>query len=191
MLVALIVSGQQQDERIGESSISPTQGSGTISPMISPADSAQVPEGWQTYRSEEHGFSIMHPTDIDVEQRAREAVRFFKVGPSQVEGTEVFDAISLTFNSGSTEGESLRDFVEARHNEVKSEPVTESVSDIEPVNVSSYSGYQFTVVSLGEFTHIYLPKGESEYLHIINSTVDPTGQGFDETVETMFSTLTI
>lgn len=160
-------------------------------PSVSPTQTVQIPDNWQTYTSDEHGFTIQYPPDVDVEQRQVGGIQFIKYGPTQTEGTEVFDAISVVIDTGILGGVSLREYVDMRQQESDNEPIVESVSTVEQVTVGEYSGYQYTIVGLGEFTYIYLPKGENSYVQITNGTVDPTDQGFAETVELMLSTLQI
>lgn len=152
-------------------------------------NNSDIPEDWQSYSSDEHNFSIMYPPDIDIEQRERNAVRFTKWGPTQREGTELFDAISLTFNSGSLGGESLESFVMNKIEEERESPVSEVTSDLRETSVSNINGFEYEVASLGESTHIYLPNRNNRYLLIINGTKDPENQGFSETVEQMLSTI--
>lgn len=156
----------------------------------SPRNSIEdIPSNWQTYTSREHGFSIMYPPEITIEQRQADRVRFIQFGPSQEEGTELYDGISLTINSGSLDGASLSDYVQQQHSQTAVEPTTDSIGDIEDVQIANYSGYEYEVTSLGTFTHMYLLNDSTEYLHIVNSTVDPNNSGFSEITSLMLSTL--
>jgi hypothetical protein len=152
--------------------------------------SIEVPDDWQTLVSEEHTFSIQHPPTIQVD-RLEDGVRFFQLGPTQQEGTEVYDALALTFSSGSLMGTPLQLHAELRHEESRRNPIIESVGSIMPVVINEYPGYWYTIRSLGTFTQTYLPNGTNRYLLITDGTVDPTNQGFEEMVNMMLSTLQV
>ncbi len=163
---------------------------------ITPADLSPSPtpnpeiEGWETFSSEEIGFSIEYPSDINI-SRMEDTVVMTKQGPTQRQNTEFYDGISLSFSSGPLGERSLREFAEEEAIGYRQQPVVDEVSNLRFVTINDISGYSFDVVSLGERTYIYLPQGEDRYLQIINATVDPANQGFSETVNLMFSTLRI
>lgn len=171
---------------------SPTP-SATNTPIktISPNPTSEAPDNWVTYASEQFGFSIIHPPNMEISEDPQEGVRFTKLGPTQKQGTEFYDGISLTFSSGSYSEDNLETFVEAEHAKMQEEAVTQNLSNIEKVTINGTEGYQFKSVSLGTFTHIYLPAGEKRYVHIVNATLDPEDEGFEKTVNTMLSTLEI
>lgn len=161
-------------------------------PSQSPIGSdTRIPDDWHTFTSNEHDFIVQYPMDMRVQDRQRDAIRFIKFGPTQRENTEVYDAISLRFNSGSLEGKSLEDFVRSKIEEARATSEAQVIAEIEPVTIAGYNGFKYRLRGLGESTHIYLPKGENGYLMIVDATVDPQNQGFARTVDMMLSTLKI
>ena len=166
--------------------------SGTAAPDISPTIEG-MPAGWEVYESVEHGFKIAHPPDVLQEPRPGEEVRFVKFGPTQQLGTELYDGISVSFDSGQVTGEGgFEEFVRSEYVRLSADPGASSVSDFGEVTVGAHTGYAFRESGLGEFTHVYLPKaGGSGYVHIVDSTVDPTDQGFVDMVRQMLDSLVL
>ncbi len=166
------------------------EGNGTPSPNTSPTVPG-MPVGWEVFESVEHGFRMAHPSDVLQERRPGEGVHFLKFGPTQELGTELYDGISVMFNSGEVVGEGgFAEFVRSEFERMQSQPAASSVSDFGEVSVGVHTGYAFKEQGLGEYTHVYLPKNEGNaYLHIIDGTQDPTGQGFIDAVGTMLATI--
>lgn len=159
----------------------------TASPFIT---SAPEIEDWITFSSQEVGFSIQHPPEMNVAEM-ESLVIMTKQGPTQRPNTEFHDGISLRFSSGSLEGMSLIELVEQEADDFRQKRMVDEVSSLRFVTVNGVSGYSFDVPSLGKTTHMYLTRGTDGYLLIVNATIDPTNQGFEETVNKMFSTLRI
>jgi len=49
--------------------------------------------------------------------------------------------------------------------------------------------WSFEAVTMGTATYIFVKRNQTEYLEIINSTKDPTGQGFEAIVEKILRSL--
>ena len=167
--------------------VSPTA-TATHTPETSP--SANIPQEWEVYTSQEMNFSIAHPLEMTVDQpQGIDGVRFLLTGPSQTQGTEMYDGISLTINVDTYDSNSFQAFVEQERAETVNEPTNPEVGAIEQVTLGGIPGYQFTVSSLGDFTHIYLPLDNNEYAHIYYLMEDPENQGFQEMLNLMLASL--
>lgn len=148
-------------------------------------------EGWQVYQSSEHEFSIQHPSEMEISQTARDAVEFMLLGPSQEPNTELFDGIRLTFLSGER-NQDLESFVQEQRQEQLDQPTTEEVTEKTSVSLAGFQGFEYTVTGpFGDIRYVFLPAGEDEYLEISEAVYDPTGQGFQQTVESMYQTLMV
>lgn len=156
---------------------------------LSPMPTKILPEDWEIYTSQQHKFQIAHPPKMEVSTNPNEGARFLLNGPTQAQETEVTDGILLIINSGAYQQNSLQEFVRNQADELVQDPVTESVSEVGEIEISGISGYGFDIVGFSESTYYYLDKGENEFLRIIEIVQDPTGQGFKETVDQIFSTL--
>ncbi|MGI5827644.1 MAG: hypothetical protein ACOX6V_01325 [Patescibacteria group bacterium] len=171
---------------------SPTATSGdALSPDLTPTPTPDEVAEWELFSSEDIGFRILYPPEVRVERPTDDTVSFIQFGPTQRTGTEFYDGISLAFDSGSLGDMTLQEFVQQRVQSLQDNPVVEEITESQPITVASYQGYTFEVTSLGTRSYIFLPQGEDRYLEIVNNTEDPTGQGFEETIDTMLSTLRI
>lgn len=153
-----------------------------------PPEVTASPLPWPRYTSTKYGFSLEYPFDVTVTER-NENVSFFKKGPSQAEATEFYDGISIIISSGALQGKSLKDIAEGKIKEMQmhaeiTKPVTET-------SLNRKKGYTYTASGVGTFTEIILPKGNEEYLHITNGTIDPTKQGFVIIADKMLKSLEI
>lgn len=147
-------------------------------------------ETWQTYVSETHNLSIKHPADVEVRQNLDGSFSLTKIGPTQAEYTEFYDGISLIFNSTSS-GSNLKDYAQRKYDEAKTAPVTEEISSLNQTQVAGFQGYEYKVRAIGESIYIYLSQSDNRVLEIVNSTVDPTDQGFNAIANKILSTLAI
>lgn len=150
-----------------------------------------LPKDWKTYTSSEYGFTISHPPDVTHDTMPEEE-RFYKHGPSQSSGTELYDGILLLIKSGNLSGKSFEQWIDEKYAVLKNDPVQPRMGEKKTVTIAGKQGISFTVSSLGDRTMIYLPKGNNQYLEISNGTVEPaeSTQGFQKTVDQMLSSLT-
>lgn len=154
-----------------------------------PTPKLDLPEDWETYKSESHGITLRHPDNMQVNQNQDGSVSFTLLGPTQAEGTEVYDGIILNFNTGIYEFNAFNEFVINKHNEQKNDPIISEVSDIEEVKINEKTGYKFSIFGLGKFTILYLPMENNRYLRISMLVEDPENQGFQNTVNTILSSI--
>lgn len=184
---ALVIARSQTNTTNGTQSIPSSTAPTNI---VLPSIDVSVPGNWVPFTSEKYGFFIRYPLDVN-HQTTQEGEQFYKLGPSQSQGTELYDGISVGIKSGSISGKSFEDFVKQKHIDMKNDPLQPQVGDINQVAIGGIQGFSFRVSSIGDSTFIYLPKGEREYFEIINGTVEPTNreQTFQKTVEQMLSTL--
>lgn len=149
-----------------------------------------IPSDWLSYTSEKYNFMIRYPSDFEHDTTS-EGERFFKLGETQTTGTELFDGISVIINSGKTNNEDFRMFVEKQYDSMKNDPTQAGMGEIESITVAGKEGYAYTVKSLGKRFVIYLPRGRDQYIRIINGTVEPSNrpQTYQRTVDMMLSSL--
>lgn len=147
-----------------------------------------VPVGWQQYQNPAFGFSMYYPADVQIADRGPEGIQAFEQGPTQKGQTEMYDGINVSIKTGSRTGD-LMTFVQSEQTRIKTEPSTIEVGEITQRTIGPYTGYQFTVRTIGDGTYVYLPKGDDGYYRVVDGTLDPSNVGFATTVETMISTL--
>lgn len=144
---------------------------------------------WQKYTCVPLGFSITHPADLNP-QKQGETIVFSKWGPSQKEGTEFYDGISLSFSSGFYNN-IFDNVVRQKLQEATDWPNYVSSTDPQALTMSNREAWIFEVVSMGKSKYIFVKKSDTEYLEIVDSTKDPTRQGFENTVTQMLDSLQI
>ena len=181
------------EDAASDLSPTPTISQTTPTPSIEPTPTAtqsatQVPSDWVAYDDDGTNFTLSHPADFEIRENQDGSVAFVKLGPTQTEGTEVFDGIILTVNSGPYEQASFSDFVKENHQEAQQSPVSE-VGEITEGLVNGKIVYQYEEQGLGVFTHIYIPFEENAYVHVSKLVEDPTNEGFEETADTIISTI--
>lgn len=164
----------------------------TPSPAVSPSPAPEVniPDDWSTYTSTKYGFSLRYPSDVR-HDLTTDGERFYKLGETQSEGTELYDGISVIIRSGSLGEQDFATFVDKAHTDIASDPVAPEVGEPYPVTIAGIKGIAFTVRSVGERTQLYLDKGNGEYLEILNGTVEPAGgnQMLKATADKMISSI--
>ncbi len=157
-----------------------------ISPTVQPSSTPDtvIPADWNVFESEDFAYTFSYPS-VDFELTENESVRVTFIGPTQAEGTEVYDGIILEFGTITPLGDQLllpyvkEDLGEQReHAEVIKEPT--------PIKVNGIDGYTYTISGLGEFTFIYLPTPDGKSVVRINYLVaDPENSGYQKIVDDM------
>lgn len=161
--------------------------------QMSPTPQQQVdlaPSDWVTYQSLELGTKLNHPSHAEVTENDG-LLRIIIIGPSQAEGTEVYDGLLMFFEKGQYEENNLRDYVSGVAEGRKSDPVYESVGVIEETSINGINGYTFVDSALGTFTNIYLQLDGNTFLNITYLLEDPENQGFEETKDTILKSITL
>ncbi len=184
VLAALLYVNRQEDENL-MAGVTPTPSpANEVSPLPTVTD-----DTWQVFESESLGIRMEYPENVNQETREGQVV-FVKAGPSQTANTEFYDGISLTFRRGALEtGQTLRELAESTLEDLREMQSAEGENEIETFILAGRTGYRYTVETLGKHTYMYLPVGDGEYLEVIDSTTDPTSQGFEATVDRMLSTV--
>jgi len=113
-------------------------------------------------------------------------VNFSVWGPTQTGQTELFDGISFTVFKRTYEQVNLREVVEAQR---QADMDVGSADEIEEFILNAMTGYYYMGEGLGLFTNIFIDAGSSETFIISYAVPDPQNQGFQQTVNTMMSTL--
>lgn len=151
--------------------------------------SAQIPANWLVYHSP-NGYAIAYPSDIKTDQ-VSEGERFYKHGPTQSSGTELYDGISLLIRTGDLANLSLEDLVQKKHQQMKEEETTRDISNPVNINYGNHSAIQFKKSSLGDGEFIYLKTPNGKYLELINISVEPNNKDtYQKIVSQMIGSIT-
>src|SRR4030042_853578 len=157
--------------------------------VSTPTATANPTENWKTYTSPEK-FSFKYPLEAKV-QEDNNLVSLSIWGPTQKEGTEFYDGISLSFKIGTLpKGKTLKIVAD---DSLKTQTQSGDVKILEnvlPYKMGNLEGYSFTTEGLGKWISIYLqdPLKDSSYVEITEMVADPTKKGFEEAKDLILST---
>lgn len=144
--------------------------------------------GWFTFTKEGFCYSFKYPQEITFNDE--NVIRLSSLGPTQKKDTEFYDGLSLIFSLPLEIGNlSLSDYVDGKIEEIENDGLAEIVNPKEVILINGINGYTYTVQGLGKFQNIFLQSPDKTcVVEITNSTVDPTDQGYQKTVDKVFST---
>lgn len=152
--------------------------------------SVDIPADWKLFTSD-YGYSLKYPTDIKTDTMA-EGDRFYKLGPTQSAGTELYDGISLLIKSADLADLSLDQLVDQKYKQLKSEETTREITPIQEKKIGNHTVKSFHHTAFGDGEYIYIQMPNKQYLEIINMTVEPQNreQTFQAIVEKMIASIT-
>lgn len=167
-----------------------TENSISIETSTTPTPLRVVVEGtedWPIYKKESQ-FSFSYPSETEIKEYDDGSIAVTRWGPTQKEGTEFYDGLSISFRAFDSEGKTLKETADEKYLELKevfetSQPVVGSLGGV--------SGYTFHVKGYVEANYYYIAVNPSLYLEVINATKDPSGAGFSELAEKILMTLSL
>ena len=157
--------------------------------VTSPTPVADPMADWLTYTNANICYTFKYPQKVTLTVRQEEKIIHLSLwGPTQQEDTEFYDGISLSFSFPlEISGVSLEDYVDSKIEESKESG--EILKPKEAIAINGINGYTYTSQGLGTFQNIYLQSPDKTCtVEITNATVDPTNQGYQETVNQILST---
>ncbi len=168
-----------------------TQNNSTEAPLVGSGQApatppeAEVEEGWVEFDDPATGFTFQYPEDAQI-RRENENVGVVVLGPTQSQGTELYDGLTVLLATYPLNGKTLTEAAQAE--QAREDSIAE-VTEITPITYAGKSGFVYQATSLGTRQVIILPLTNDLYLKVTNSTVDPTGKGFQETAEKIASSV--
>lgn len=168
-----------------------TQNNSTEAPLVGssptpiPPPGAEIEEGWVEFDDNSTGFTFQYPDDAQI-RRENEYVGVVMLGPTQSEGTELYDGLAVLLATYPLNGKTLAEAAQVE--QAREDPIVE-VNEITPITYAGKSGFAYQATSLGTRQVIILPLTNDLYLKVINSTIDPTGKGFQTTAEKIASSV--
>jgi hypothetical protein len=134
-------------------------------------------EGWESFDSKNLSLSFLYPKAAKVINNQDGEISVVRRGPTQTEGTELFDGYALTFSKGNYDTD-FSQLVEDFRSISATNPAISETSEISKYTTPYAEGLLFTKVGLGEFDNIFLPLTDSEYLFVSRLVSDPQQLGF-------------
>lgn len=181
----------------------PTQTATSTSPTLSPTNSegtTMLPPNWKRYTASEAGWQINYPTEVKVNQVPGKnafgptgtgtATTFLYIGPTQTEGTELYDGYSVSVGiAQKPQRQTLEQFA---LEETSSDPVSQRLS-FEKITINGLEGYEIIIEGLGTFHQFYLahPSDENKVLRLSYIAAQPEGQAgsYEDKVQQMVQSL--
>ena len=148
---------------------------------------------WHTYQKEGIPFTFKYPKNAVLWGREEDVIQISLWGPTQKSDAELSDGLSLRFYLPKTfDSKSLRDYVGAVRGEYATGESIVEISEVEEITLNRLAGYTFSTKYLGNqgAKHIYLqsPHQPKVFVEIVDATLDPTDQGFEEIADQILST---
>ena len=160
--------------------LSPPSSSPSLLPTVDPS------ADWKTHSSST--YEIKYPTDFTFHLAEASTAILQKWGPTQKEGTELYDGISLSFEPREI-STTLANFTSSLIKGIEDPGMAEITEGPKSISLNNYQGLTFTEEGLGTFQHIILEKGSgSAFIHITFSISDPGNQGFEQIKNQILST---
>ena len=134
-------------------------------------------------------YQVKYPQGLQVREDEGSVLNISKWGPTQTEGTELFDGFSITFQPREISDADLSAYVDAKIEEVKIQDISKVTSGPSPVTLNNYEGLTFVEEGLGIYkVTIVESKEKSMFMEISVLVSDPGNLGFQETVDQILST---
>ena len=134
-----------------------------------------------------YSFTVEYPNDINTKQENR-YLYITKLGPTQKTDTEIYDGIYLIFSEESLGDLTLLEYATQKVEASRKESIAIILKELEPITINNCHGYSYTAEGLGIYKYIYLASEDGQVVEIINGTIDPTNQDFQQTVDQILST---
>lgn len=141
---------------------------------------------WETYKSP--AFQVKYPNNL-ISGGDESTLNIAKWGPTQTEGTELFDGYSITFQIKELADTTPQEYADTLISETESVGISEITKEPSAITINNYQGVTYTEEGLGTYKHIILGSNNSTSLMLISVLVsDPGNLGFEETVDQILST---
>lgn len=172
---------QSQIQTPGVQELTPPETQETPSPTPDPT------ADWKTYTTST--YLVKYPEDLITREDEGSTIAISKWGPTQTEGTELFDGYSITFQIKEVSDTTPQEYADTLISETKDVGISEITEEPSAITINSYQGVTYTEEGLGTYKHIILGSDNNSSLMLISIIVsDPGNLGFQETVDQILST---
>lgn len=136
-------------------------------------------------------INFTYPARFQLEERPDfDLVKLTFIGPTQQEGTEVYDGIIINFRLEDIPENA--DLETAAKQAAQANPeVTEIINPVSQSQLAGYEAYTYRSRSLGEYTHYILNYSGDQFLHISYTAPDPENQGYQQIVNEILDSLSM
>jgi len=146
-----------------------------------------ITSGWAQFSTD--NFKFEYPIDVELIESTKGA-SVVKWGPTQEAQTEFYDGISLSFYLHTLNNQTIEEWVDEKINE--NTGVVEILKGKDKFPHLTLDGFTYTLSGLGTQRNIILvsPYDTGLIIQIVDSTSDPTNQGYAAIVEDIISSFT-
>lgn len=155
-------------------------------PTLHPKSS--IPSDWEVYVNPTIGFSFRHDPDLKYSERSKSDISFYAWGPTQSDGTEVYDGLIISFRKvrlTATAEEYIQSQIDQFQNVGQ---ITEPLHDI---RINKTPAKSFSASTLGDFTIIFVPLDDKNLIEISYLAPDPGQLGFQKKIDQMLFTFNL
>lgn len=142
---------------------------------------------WEVYKSSI--YQVKYPNSYTSTEEDGGILHLSMWGPTQTEGTELFDGAAITFQPREIPDTTLVSWVNLKIDAINKDELSTLLGDPDPISINGYNGFTYTTEGLGTYKHIILEsKDKIMFIEIDVITSDPGDLGFSETVDSILST---
>ena len=159
---------------------------------IAVSPDADEMQGWKTLTT--NYFKVRHPSDVKSVNWGSMIYSLEKWGPTQQEDAEFYDGISIRFQVKEINDLNAEQYAKNKIEETKKQQIADIVQELKPMTLRLSKGFTYTSSGLGIHRYYIFQVGKIDdamILEITDSTVDPTNQGYQTTVNKILNTLEI
>lgn len=160
-----------------------------LSPIDNEPDKSVVstlPEGWLTHNTPVYTIAYPNNYTLNLDQPPIVTISF--IGPTQAEGTELFDGVVVNISVSQEQNHDLNAYLQSKLDELDNVGVSRLIGQPESITLNHYRGYTYIEDGLGRYQHFLLESPDQVSIATISVLVaDPTNLGFQETVDRMLT----
>jgi len=161
----------------------------TSDPIILPTPSTPNPNA-QWITKSYSTYSISYPMDAKLNEEEGSIANIWFWGPTQLEGTELFDGYSVNIQSRELPGIDIVNYAQNKLDQDIANGIAELITPVTTTDINGLSGVTYKVLGMGgEYTYYFLQSDDNVMLVEISVVVqDPGNLGFEDITDQILST---
>lgn len=165
----------------------------TVSPTSQNSSNSSLAAGGSSLLDPKKVFTVLYPSDYQVDTSDVEHPRIFKRGETQRPQTELYDGVLIVFESVDLNGKTLSAWIDDRINDATQNGMQELVKPKTATTINNYPGYSYILRGLGESTYTVIQKDTNSKNAVVMSTLvaDPNNKGYQQEVNNTLNSITL
>jgi hypothetical protein len=164
----------------------------TETPEPAPAETQETPPptpdptaDWEIYTTSV--YQVKYPGNL-ITGGDESMLNIAKWGPTQTEGTELFDGYAITFIPKETSEMTPEEYADEQIAELNNQGISKVTEGPNSITIANYKGITYTEDGLGTYKQIVLGSNDGTMLMVISVIIaDPGNLGFQEEVDQILS----